>query len=167
MPGRKRSRRTTSRRLRFRQNGRGIMSVIAKAAKIGYKLGRDKGYKRMVPGSNACKSRVGFSFITGYRTPLIWRNGLEKLEGGVLALDDLMEEGVQDKRVLDLFTKDSHHQNITVLYLTQDLFPPGKFSRTINRNAHCGLQKLSWSNGHTDHFSPSLSTLLASSLAAI
>ena len=42
----------------------------------------------------------------------------------------------QDKRVLDLFTKDSHHRNITVLYLTQDLFPPGKFSKTINRNAH-------------------------------
>ena len=42
----------------------------------------------------------------------------------------------QDKRVLDLFTKDSHHRNITVLYLTQDLFPPGKFSKTINRNSH-------------------------------
>ena len=56
--------------------------------------------------------------------------------GGVLVLDDLMEEGGQDKRVLDLFTKDSHHRNITVLYLTQDLFPPGKFSKTINRNAH-------------------------------
>ena len=32
--------------------------------------------------------------------------------GGVLVLDDLMEEGGQDKRVLDLFTKDSHHRNI-------------------------------------------------------
>ena len=30
-----------------RQNGRGIMSVLAKAAKIGYKLGRDKQCKRM------------------------------------------------------------------------------------------------------------------------
>jgi len=57
-------------------------------------------------------------------------------KGGVLILDDLMEEGGQDKRVLDLFTKDSHHRNITVFYLTQDLFPPGKYSKTINRNAH-------------------------------
>ena len=57
-------------------------------------------------------------------------------KGGVLILDDLMAEGGQDKQVLDLFTKDSHHRNITVLYLTQDLFPPGKFSKTINRNAH-------------------------------
>ena len=47
--------------------------------------------------------------------------------GGVLVLDDLMDEGDNDKRVLDLFTKHSHHRNITVLYLCQDLFPNGKF----------------------------------------
>ena len=33
---------------------------------------------------------------------MVWPYG-----GGVLVLDDLMEEGGQDKRVLDLFTKDS------------------------------------------------------------
>ena len=54
---------------------------------------------------------------------------------GVLVLDDLIKEEGQDKRELDLFTKDSHHRNITVLYLTQDLFPPTKLSKTINRNA--------------------------------
>ena len=57
-------------------------------------------------------------------------------EGGVLALDDLMDHGGNDKRVLDLFTKHSHHQNITVIYLCQDLFPSGKFAKTISRNAH-------------------------------
>ena len=33
-------------------------------------------------------------------------------EGGLLVLDDLMEEGGNAKRVLDLFTKHSHYQNI-------------------------------------------------------
>ena len=47
-----------------------------------------------------------------------------------------MEEGGNDKRVLDLFTKHSHHRHITVLYLYQDLFPPGKYAKTISRNAH-------------------------------
>ena len=47
-----------------------------------------------------------------------------------------MEESGNDKRALDLFTKDSHHHAITALYVTQDLFPPGKFAKTINRNAH-------------------------------
>ena len=59
------------------------------------------------------------------------------LEGqGILALDDLMDEGSNDKRVLDLFTRDSHHQGVTVLYLCQDLFPNGKYAKTISRNAH-------------------------------
>jgi len=57
-------------------------------------------------------------------------------KGGLLVMDDLMEEGGNNKRVLDLFTKDSHHRNITVIYLSQDMFPPGKFSKNISRNAH-------------------------------
>ena len=57
-------------------------------------------------------------------------------EGGVLVLDDLMDEGSNDKRVLDLLTKHSHHQGITVIYLCQDLFPNGKFAKTISRSAH-------------------------------
>lgn len=57
-------------------------------------------------------------------------------QGGVLVLDDLMDEGGNDKNVLDLFTKHSHHQNITVIYLCQDLFAVGKFAKTISRNAH-------------------------------
>ena len=47
-----------------------------------------------------------------------------------------MEEGGQDKRVLDLSTKDSHHRNITVLYLTQDLFPPGQIFQDHQSQCH-------------------------------
>ena len=80
--------------------------------------------------------RDGIQFHRGLPDPRHLTQWFGRTRGGVLVLDDLMEEGGQDKRVLDLFTKDSHHRNITVLYLTQDLFPPGKFSKTINRNAH-------------------------------
>ena len=55
---------------------------------------------------------------------------------GVMVLDDLMDEGSQDKRVLDLFTKHSHHQGVTVLYLCQDMFPVGRYAKSISRNAH-------------------------------
>mgnify|MGYP001793038526 CR=1 FL=1 len=61
--------------------------------------------------------------------------GKKKQPGGLLILDDLMDEGSNDKRVLDLFTRDSHHRNITVVYLIQDLFPPGIYAKTISRNA--------------------------------
>ena len=47
MPSGRQRRRRCTRRPWFRQNGRGIMSVLAKAYKIGDKLGRDKRYKRM------------------------------------------------------------------------------------------------------------------------
>ena len=56
--------------------------------------------------------------------------------GGLLVVDDLMTEGSEDKELLDLFTKHSHHQNITVMFLCQDMFPPGKYAKTISRNAH-------------------------------
>ena len=57
-------------------------------------------------------------------------------DGGLLVMDDLMTEGGDDKEVLDLFTKHSHHRNITVIYLCQDMFPPGKYAKSISRNAH-------------------------------
>ena len=80
--------------------------------------------------------RQGVHFHEGIPSPDDLTRWFGKSQGGVLILDDLMEEGGNDKRVLDLFTKESHHRNITVLYLCQDLFPPGKFAKTISRNAH-------------------------------
>lgn len=38
--------------------------------------------------------------------------------------------------MLDLFTKHSHHRNVTVIYICQDMFPPGKHAKSISRNAH-------------------------------
>ena len=35
-----------------------------------------------------------------------------------------------------LFTRGSHHKGVSVIYLTQNLFPPGKLSRTISLNSH-------------------------------
>lgn len=57
-------------------------------------------------------------------------------DGGLLVMDDLMTEGGDDKEVLDLFTKHSHHRNITVIYICQDMSPPGKYAKSISRNAH-------------------------------
>ena len=57
-------------------------------------------------------------------------------KGGLLVLDDLMAEGGEDKELLDLFTKHFHHQNIAMLYLCQDMFSPGKYTKSISRNAY-------------------------------
>ena len=54
----------------------------------------------------------------------------------LIVLDDLMSQCSNDQRVADLFTRGSHHHGISVLYLTQNLFPPGKLSCTISLNSH-------------------------------
>ena len=83
-----------------------------------------------------CAKKDGIRFHRGLSEPSHLTKWFGPTRGGVLVFDDLMGEGGQDKRVLDLFTKDSHHRNITLLYLTQYLFPSGKFFKTINRNAY-------------------------------
>ena len=61
---------------------------------------------------------------------------LEGYQNSLVIIDDLMSECSKDQRVSDLFTRGSHHQGISVMYLTQNLFPPGKQSRTISLNSH-------------------------------
>jgi len=39
----------------------------------------------------------------------------------ILVLDDMMGE-IDPKRLADLFTKKSHHNNFTVIFLSQNLF---------------------------------------------
>ena len=61
---------------------------------------------------------------------------IEGHDNSLVVLDDMMEQCSGDQRVADLFTRSSHHRGISVLYLTQNLFPPGKLSRTISLNSH-------------------------------
>ena len=52
----------------------------------------------------------------------------------LVIIDDLMTE--TDKSVSNLFTKGSHHRNLSVLHLVQNVFDKNKHTRTISLNAH-------------------------------
>ena len=52
----------------------------------------------------------------------------------LLVIDDLMSE--TNDSISNIFTKYSHHRNISVMYLTQNLFYKSKQNRTMNLNAH-------------------------------
>ena len=52
----------------------------------------------------------------------------------LLILDDLMD--ATNETVSAIFTKISHHRNISVIYITQNLFPKNKHARTISLNSH-------------------------------
>ena len=80
-------------------------------------------YDRWQPRFDRMQKKDGIQFHRGLPDPSHLTKWFGPTRGGGLVLDDLMEEGGQDKRVLDLFTKNSHHRNTTVLYLKQDLFP--------------------------------------------
>ncbi len=54
----------------------------------------------------------------------------------IIVLDDLMEYIIKSVETQNLFTKYCHHYNITVVFLTQNVFAQGPCSRTINLNTH-------------------------------
>ena len=54
----------------------------------------------------------------------------------LVVLDDLKSQCSNNQCVANLFTPGSHHRGIFLVYLTQNLFPPGKLSRMISLNSH-------------------------------
>ena len=66
------------------------------------------------------------------------REEIERYSEGVkhmiLVLDDMMLKIGQSEDCVHLFTGTSHHRNISVIFLTQNLYSPGKYSRTISLN---------------------------------
>ena len=52
----------------------------------------------------------------------------------LLVLDDLMSQVVASETMQELFCQFCHHKNISVVYLTQNLYQGGKCARTIALN---------------------------------
>ena len=52
----------------------------------------------------------------------------------LIVLDDLMEQVVRSVQVQALFTKYSHHKQISVIFVSQNIYAAGKCSRTISLN---------------------------------
>jgi len=56
-------------------------------------------------------------------------------EPSLVILDDLLTD-VYSKQVCELFTRGSHHRNLSVILITQNLFHQGRYCRDISLNAH-------------------------------
>ena len=103
-------------------------------------------FRNLIPNLHYCYAiwqpafealeKIGVHFHKGLPQTQDLETWFAKTKGGLLVLDDLMDEAGKNKEVLDLFTKDSHHRNITVIYMIQDLFPNGTHAKTISRNVH-------------------------------
>lgn len=59
---------------------------------------------------------------------------MDTLEPSLLVIDDLLLS--TDKSVAEIFILGSHHRQISLFYLTQNLFPSCPIFRTMSTNAH-------------------------------
>lgn len=78
-----------------------------------------------------------FLFVKGLPSSETWGDFLSSTGGPTLfVIDDLMSE--VNTFVGDLFTKGSHHRNLSVILILQNLFSKGKnnIGRTISLNSH-------------------------------
>jgi len=57
-------------------------------------------------------------------------------QNNILILDDLMDEIAASKSTKNLFTRESHHLNTTVIAIIHNLFNQEKYTRTITLNTH-------------------------------
>ena len=63
-------------------------------------------------------------------------NNLDRAKRNLVVLDDKMAEMADDPLLGDLFTKGSHHKNLTVMFLVQNVYHKGKYMRTASLNSH-------------------------------
>ncbi len=63
-------------------------------------------------------------------------DSLDASENNLVILDDVMSEAGDSKGVAKIFTQGSHHRNMTVVFLVQNVFQQAKQMRTISLNTH-------------------------------
>jgi len=59
----------------------------------------------------------------------------DKNKNNLLIIDDLMNECKDNQDIADLFSVHSHHKNISVFLVSQNIFMHGKFTRDISLNS--------------------------------
>ena len=77
----------------------------------------------------------GIEFVKGIPANIEDEQLLNPAIQNLIVIDDLMSEASNDKRICDLFTKGSHHRNLSVICLVQNLFYQVKESHTMSLNS--------------------------------
>ena len=74
------------------------------------------------------------SFIEGVPSDL--ESMIDPSIRNLVVINDLMREISNDCRITDLFTKGSHHRNMSVIFILQNIFHRGKELRDMSLNCH-------------------------------
>lgn len=60
----------------------------------------------------------------------------ESIQDCIVVIDDMMTDIMKSSKVQEVFTKISHHREVSIISLTQNLFPSGRYSKDIRLNLH-------------------------------
>ena len=63
-------------------------------------------------------------------------NEKDLIPNSICVLDDLLSESEKSKDVTSMFTRTAHHLPCFIIFISQNLFPGGKDSRTRSLNTH-------------------------------
>lgn len=111
--------------------------------------GKTKLVQRILKNRNQLISNTGLSVLWAYGEfqdsfnnfnfkyyqGLPTKDVLDKIKPDIIVIDDLMAELGKNVDILNLFTKYSHHRNISVFLLVQNLFFNSPILRTISLNS--------------------------------
>jgi len=61
---------------------------------------------------------------------------IESFSNSLIVVDDQMNDAMKEKKIQELFTRGVHHKNNSLILITQNLYPQGKYARDIRLNAH-------------------------------
>ena len=63
-------------------------------------------------------------------------NSLTNGDHNLVIIDDMQITALNDSFIANLFSRESHHRNLSVFLLLQNLFHQGKYARDISLNSH-------------------------------
>lgn len=80
------------------------------------------------------KEMSNIEFVEGMNEEKL--NSLNPRNNNLLVLDDLMSELGKTETLSNIFTKISHHKNLSVIYIVQNIFDKGQAHRACSLNSH-------------------------------
>lgn len=111
---------------RILKNHKLLISVGVEKLKVMWAYGQWQNlYKELIPN-------VECEYIEGLPS----EENIRESSPHLVVIDDLMTELGGNQKLANLFTKGSHHNNISVIFITQNLFHQGNQMRTISLNCH-------------------------------
>ncbi|CAH3138514.1 unnamed protein product [Porites lobata] len=90
-------------------------------------------------------------FVKGIPTALEQDSYFDVNKRNLIVFDDQMIDASKDKRIVNLFTRGSHHRNLSVIYIVQNLFHQGKVETPSPQGPKRKRRRIQFLNYLDDH----------------